>query len=247
MPHSAITSESVHFVLPPEKIAEKLVRIGKHPYLNHTELKIVKPQLEEEEDGYKNILSLLKISFNVNFSTYKESTINRRISRRMAIHQIEKLKDYMKLLRSDRVELQALFDDLLIGVTSFFREPETFQVLAEKVYPEIFKERLPETTIRVWVPGCATGEEVYSVALSLREFTEKIGAITSIQIFGTDISDKNIEKARAGVYPETIAENVSEDRLKHFFTKIRLTSQFETCACSPRKTLLLIRRFQTWI
>lgn len=210
-----------------KKIAEQLVRIGKHPYLNHTALKVVKPQFEEEGDDYRNIMALLKLAFNVNFSGYKESTINRRISRRMVIHQIEKAEDYVKLLRSDRGALQALFDDLLIGVTSFFREPETFQVLAEKVYPVILKDRSPQATIRVWVPGCATGEEVYSLAVSLREFMEKTGSITPIQIFGTDISDKNIEKARAGVYQDSISEHVSEERLKHFFSKIKQKYQID--------------------
>ncbi len=219
MPHSATVSESVHFVLTPEKIADQLIRIGKHPYLNHAELKVVKPKMEEA-DAYKNILAMLKLAFNVNFSAYKESTINRRISRRMVIHQIDKIDDYVKLLRSDRHALQALFDDLLIGVTSFFREPETFQTLVEQVYPAILKDKTPEATIRLWVPGCATGEEVYSLALSLREYMEKTGATNSIQVFGTDVSDKNIEKARAGVYPDSIAENVSEERLKHYFSKI---------------------------
>ncbi len=219
MPHSAVASESVHFVLTPEKIAEQLVKIGKHPYLNHAQLRITKPKMEEE-DAYKNILALLKLAFNVNFSAYKESTLNRRISRRMVIHQIDKIEDYARVLRNDRVELQALFDDLLIGVTSFFREPETFEVLTERVYPLILKDRLPETTIRIWVPGCATGEEVYSLALSLREYMEKMSSSMPIQIFGTDISDKNIEKARAGVYPDTISESISDKRLKHFFTRI---------------------------
>ncbi len=219
MPHSATVSESVHFVLTPEKIADQLIRIGKHPYLNHAELKVVKPKMEEA-DAYKNILGMLKLAFNVNFSAYKESTINRRISRRMVIHQIDKIDDYVKLLRSDRHALQALFDDLLIGVTSFFREPETFQTLVERVYPAILKDKTPEATIRLWVPGCATGEEVYSLALSLREYMEKTGATNPIQVFGTDVSDKNIEKARAGVYPDSIAENISEERLKHYFSKI---------------------------
>ncbi len=168
MPHSATASESVHFVSTPEKIADQLVKIGKHPYLNHAELKVVKQKVEEE-DAYKNIMTLLKLAFNVNFGAYKESTLNRRISRRMVIHQIDKIEDYVKLLRNDRGALQALFDDLLIGVTSFFREPETFEVLTEKVYPLILEERAPESTIRIWVPGCATGEEVYSLALSLHE------------------------------------------------------------------------------
>ncbi|MFB3890294.1 MAG: chemotaxis protein CheB [Candidatus Bathyarchaeia archaeon] len=217
MPHSAIASESVHFVLPPAKIASELARIGKHPYLNHSKLRVVKPKVEEA-DSFQNILAMLKLSFGVNFSAYKESTLNRRISRQMVLHQIDKIEDYVNSLRSDRNVLQALFDDLLIGVTSFFREPDTFQVLAEQVFPILVKNRSPETPIRIWVPGCATGEEVYSIALALREFQEKEGNVQPIQIFGTDISVKNIEKARAGIYPDSISENVSAKRLKHFFS-----------------------------
>lgn len=218
MPHSAVSAGIVNFVLSPEKIADELARIGKHPYLNHEKLRIIKPKIEEV-DKYQAILSMLKLAFNVNFAAYKESTINRRISRRMVLHQLDRIDDYVKLLREDRAELQALFDDLLIGVTSFFREPETFQILIERVYPVIFKNRSPESVVRVWVPGCATGEEAYSIALSLKEYMDKNNITISVQVFGTDISDKNIEKARAGLYPDTISESVSEERLKRFFTK----------------------------
>jgi two-component system CheB/CheR fusion protein len=112
----------------------------------------------------------------------------------MVIHQIVEAEDYVELLRKDRRALQALFDDLLIGVTSFFREPETFQVLEEKVYPAILKDRSPEAMVRVWVPGCATGEEVYSLALSLREYMEKTGFSKPIQIFGLTLAIKILRK-----------------------------------------------------
>jgi two-component system CheB/CheR fusion protein len=219
MPHSAIASESVHFVLPPEKIAEELTRIGKHPYLNREELKIVKPKIEEL-NHFQKIMALLRITFNVNFSAYKESTINRRISRRMVLHQIEKIEDYVTFLRNDKVEQQTLFDDLLIGVTSFFREPETFKQLEVEIWPNILKDKTSETPVRVWVAGCATGEEVYSLVLSLKKFMEKTGKIVPIQFFGTDINEKNIEKARAGIYNQALIENVSEQILNHFFKRV---------------------------
>jgi two-component system CheB/CheR fusion protein len=221
MPHSALSSGTVNFVLSPGNMAKELTRIGKHPYLNHTHLEVVKLKEEEKEEGnLQSILTMLKLAYNVNFSDYKESTINRRISRRLVLHQIDRMEDYVDLLRKDRGELQALFDDLLIGVTSFFREPETFQVMAEKVFPLILKERPAEAAVRVWIPGCATGEEVYSVAIALREYMEKTGVSVPLQIFGTDISDKNIEKARTGIFPENVSENISEQRLKHFFSKV---------------------------
>ena len=117
-------------------------------------------------------------------------------------------------------ELNALFDDLLIGVTSFFREPQTFEALKEKVFPELIKNRSPNDSIRVWVPGCSTGEEVYSLAIAIQEFLEeKVITDMRVQIFGTDANEKNIEKARQGIYPKTIEDKVSANRLKKFFNR----------------------------
>jgi two-component system CheB/CheR fusion protein len=218
MPHSAVAAGVVHFSLPPHKIAEELARIGKHPYLNHAGLKVVKPEIEEE-DNFRTILALLRLTYGVDFSAYKESTVNRRLSRRMIINQIDKMDDYVKLLRTDKKEIDALFFDLLIGVTSFFREPEGFDLLTKEVFPIILEDKTRKFTVRIWVPGCSTGEEVYSIAICLREYLEKTGTNVNVQIFGTDVSDKNIEKARAGLYPETIADDVSEKRLSNFFSK----------------------------
>jgi two-component system CheB/CheR fusion protein len=218
MPHSAVAAGVVHFSLPPHRIAEELARIGKHPYLNHTGLKVVKPEIEEE-DNFRTILALLRLAYGVDFSAYKESTVNRRLSRRMIINQIDKIDHYVKLLRTNKAEMDALFFDLLIGVTSFFREPEAFDILTKDVFPIILEDKTRKYTVRIWVPGCSTGEEVYSIAICLREYLEKTGIPVNVQIFGTDVSDKNIEKARAGLYPETIADDVSEERLKNFFSK----------------------------
>ena len=219
MPHSAVAAGVVHFVLPPHRIAEELTRIGKHPYLNHTALKVVKPEIAEEEDSFRSFLAILRLTYGVDFSSYKESTVNRRLYRRMVINQIDKLDDYVKLLRANRAEVEALFTDLLIGVTSFFREPEAFDLLTKEVFPVILEDKTRKFTIRVWVPGCSTGEEVYSLAICLREYLEKTGTNVNVQIFGTDVSEKNVEKARAGIYPETIADDVSEERLKRFFSR----------------------------
>ena len=210
----------VHFALPPKEIVKELVRIGKHPYLNHTGLKVVKLKAEEEEDSFRSIITILRLAYNVDFSAYKESTVNRRLSRRMVINQSENMEDYAKLLRSSRAELAALFNDMLIGVTSFFREPEAFDILTKEVFPAILKDKNSKATIRVWVPGCSSGEEVYSLAICLKEYLEKTGIHVNVQFFGTDVSERNIEKSRAGVYPESIADNVSEARLKRFFSRV---------------------------
>ncbi len=221
MPHSALSSGAVNFVLPPKKIAEELVGISRHPRLNHVEIvSVEKPEALTEDDGVRSILSLLNLKFQVDFNNYKASTVNRRISRRMVIHKIESIANYLRLLRKNDEEMQSLYEDMLISVTSFFREPETFQFLSEKVLPQIMKDRPSETTIRIWVPGCSSGEEVYSIAICLREYFDKTGTNTPVQIFGTDINDKNIEKARAGVYAENITAEVSEARLNRFFTRV---------------------------
>ena len=219
MPHSAVAASVVHFVLPPHKIAEELARIGRHPYLNHTRLKVIEPEIEEE-DSFRTVLAILRLAYGVDFSSYKESTVNRRLSRRMVINQIDKIDDYVKLLRINKAETDALFTDLLIGVTSFFREPEAFDILTKEVFPAILMDKTRKSTVRIWVPGCSTGEEVYSIAICLREYIEKTGTNVNVQIFGTDVSEKNIEKSRAGIYPETIADDISEVRLKHFFARV---------------------------
>ncbi len=218
MPKNAIAAEIPDFILSAEQIARELLRIGKHPQPIHSETKKV-PEQEKVETDLKKIILLLKTSFGVDFAHYRETTIDRRITRRMVINKTENMKEYVEYLRKHPNELQSLFDDLLIGVTNFFREPDTFAVLKGKVFPELVKSRSPNESIRVWIPGCSTGEEVYSFAITIQEFLEE-KAIPEIrvQIFGTDANEKNIEKSRQGTYPKNIEDNVSENRLKRFFT-----------------------------
>jgi two-component system, chemotaxis family, CheB/CheR fusion protein len=217
MPRNAIDAESTHFVLSPEQIAIELVNIAKHPQLTRPETG--PSEQEKAEADLRKIVMLLKASFGVDFTHYKETTINRRITRRMVINKIENVKAYVEYLRAHSNELQALFDDLLIGVTSFFREPETFVLLKEKVFPEFIQNRSSKESMRIWVPGCSTGEEVYSLAIALEEFLEeKSKPELRIQIFGTDANEKNVEKARQATYPKTIEDSVSEKRLTRFFT-----------------------------
>src|SRR5438309_2923676 len=158
----------------------------------------------------------------VDFSDYKPATVKRRIIRRMALHQTGTLKDYVQLLRHHPAEVEALHEDLLIKVTSFFRDPAAFEALKAEVFPGILKHRSPEEPIRVWVPGCSTGEETYSQAIALLEFLGHRTADIPIQLFGTDLSQESIGKARAGVYPESIVADVSPERLRRFFDKVEV-------------------------
>ncbi len=216
MPRNAIAAGAPDFILSTEQIAKELGRIAKSPQFIPSE-KVSEPEKAESE--LKKIIILLKSSFGVDFTHYRETTTNRRITRRMIISKTENMKDYVEFLRAHPNERQALFDDMLIGVTNFFREPNTFLALKEKVFPEMVSKKISGDFIRVWVPGCSTGEEVYSLAIELQEFlTEKELTGISIQIFGTDANEKNVEKARLGTYPKSIEDKVSENRLKRFFT-----------------------------
>ncbi len=214
MPKNAIAANTAFFVLPPEKIAEELTTLAKHPQLSQLQ------KIEDTKEGsdLKKIYMMLKVAFGTDFTHYKETTMNRRITRRMVINKTADLETYIKYLETHPVELQELFDDLLIGVTSFFREPKTFLALKEKMFPEIIKKKSQSEPVRVWVPGCSTGEEVYSLAIAIQEYLEENVILdVKIQIFGTDVNQKNIEKARQGTYRKSIEDNVSESRLKEFF------------------------------
>ena len=220
MPTSAIAAGCVDFVLPPDGIARELARISQHPYVGN-----VFAALDPEEAGTDSqitqIFRLLRRVAKVDFSEYKPPTIVRRIQRRMVLHKIERLTDYVALLHRDRAEANALYQDLLINVTSFFRNSEAFDALKEIVYPAILKMRGSSASpIRIWVPGCSTGEETYSHAISLVEFLGEEKTELPIQIFGTDLSDLAIQRARAGVYKESIEADVSPIRLRRFFHKI---------------------------
>lgn len=220
MPKNAIAEETSYFILSPEQIAEELSSIAKHPEITRQKMETTEPQQEGEEKDTQTIFVLLQGAFGVNFANYKRSTVNRRISRRMVLNKIENLRKYILYLRVHREELQALFDDLLIGVTGFFREPAAFDLLKERIFPAILEKKDPNQAIRVWIPGCSTGEEVYSIAIALEEYLEEKNiAGCQIQIFGTDLNEKNIEKARHGVYPRSVEDKVSGDRLKRFFSQ----------------------------
>ena len=220
MPASAISAGYVDFVLPPEGIAQELERIRQHPYVAGTLLEPGEGQ--ETVDAFMGqVFRLLRRATGVDFSEYKPPTIGRRIQRRMALNRVHTLAEYTALLHRDRGEVHALYQDLLINVTSFFRNPEAFEALKSDVYPAILKARTqPTSAIRIWVPGCSTGEETYSLAISLMEFLGDEKTEIPIQIFGTDLSEGAIQKARSGIYKESIGADVSTVRLRRFFHKV---------------------------
>ncbi len=219
MPASAVASGSVDLVLPPEGIAEELTRIAGHPYVSGSiELEAVG---ETREAQMGQLFSLLRRATRVDFSEYKPPTIGRRVARRMALHKIEQLADYIALLQRDQGEVNALYQDLLINVTNFFRDPEAFEALKKVVYTDLLRRRENSTSpIRIWVPGCSTGEEVYSHAIALMEVLGEERSDVPVQIFGTDLSEPAIQRARTGVYRETIHADVSPIRLRRFFHRV---------------------------
>ncbi len=219
MPESAVESGFVDFVLPPEKIGIELARIARHPRL----LQGVAPAQEEtgsEATGalQAKILRLLSARTGVDFTHYKSSTLRRRIEHRMLLRGVHDEVQYLRLLGKEPPEVDALFRDALIHVTSFFRDPPVFQTLVETVLPLIIKNKSLGDPIRFWVPGCSTGEEVYSLAICLLEALPSDVERPRIQIYATDISETAIARARAGVYPKSINREVSAARLRRFFS-----------------------------
>jgi two-component system, chemotaxis family, CheB/CheR fusion protein len=217
MPRSAVSAGCVDYVLSPKAIARELARISRHPLVaQQTALSGFVPG---ESAGLAIIFQLLRRSTGVDFTHYRQTTILRRIQRRMVVHKFDRLDDYVKYVQTNPAEIKALYQDMLINVTSFFRNPRVFDALKAEVFPSLFKSRRPELAIRVWTPACASGEETYSVAIALLEYLGDKGSQVPIQFFGTDVSETSIGKARSGIYPENIQGDVSPERLRRFFTK----------------------------
>ncbi|TAE54275.1 MAG: PAS domain-containing protein, partial [Nostocales cyanobacterium] len=238
MPKAAISSGCVDFILTPPQIAEKLVEININNFGNafgntfdiipQTTAEIT-PKITTETinkinaeiaDPLLRIFALLKQTNGVDFTCYKQNTLRRRINRRMKINNITDIKEYALYVENNPVEVKKLFQDLLITVTSFFRDPEAFKILAEKVFPVLLEKRKRDDTIRIWVTGCSTGEEAYSLAISLIEFLSLQSFNIPIQIFATDVNEVLIEKARIGIYNTNQIEGVSPERLARFFTQV---------------------------
>ena len=209
MPSSAATGADA--VLAPEAIADEIVRISRHPYVSRGGSH---PQADE---ALKKIFVMIRGSYGTDLSFYKFGTVQRRIERRMALNKVERLEDYLRLLGSHSTELKTLYRDLLINVTSFFRDTEPFVVLREVVFPRILERKKPGDTIRIWVAACSTGEEAYSVGICLLEALGDRAQEFRLQLFATDLDGEAVARARVGQYPESIAADVSPDRLRRFF------------------------------
>jgi len=216
MPRSAMATGMVDDVLPPAKLFKRLKSYVKHIVPGGRSSTVA--QVDKRQHLNK-IFVLLRNQTGHDFSYYKPTTILRRIERRMNINQIETLPDYVRYLQRNRLEVETLFKELLIGVSNFFRDPEAFEVLKKEVIPALFQGRPLDKAIRVWVPGCATGEEAYSIAMLLREHMDSLGQEYKLQVFATDIDSNAIESARSGIYPVGIAVDVPEAYLRRFFTR----------------------------
>jgi two-component system CheB/CheR fusion protein len=218
MPRQGIAADHVDLILPPAQIATELTRLGRqfaHPDVLPLQ-DIVPPA---EEPHFTRILTLLRGVSGIDFQNYKPSTLRRRIARRMLLKRSANIADYVQLLQTHSQELRDLQEDVLISVTRFFRDPDVFDALKQELFPRLFDNRMPEQPVRVWVAGCSTGEEAYSLAICLLEFFSGLAIDPPIQIFGTDASEQSVERARLGIYPESISAEISPERLRRFFVK----------------------------
>ncbi|MFE1746358.1 CheR family methyltransferase [Coleofasciculus sp. H7-2] len=219
MPITAVATGNVDFILPPEKIAEELANFSRNPLLVYPLPPIAVAELLEPGDALVTIFALLRTATGVDFSHYKPTTLARRIQRRMLLYKLENLEDYARYLQDNPAEVKALYEEILIHVTSFFRDPEAFQLLKKQVFPTITQNK-SGFPIRIWIAGCSTGEEVYSIAICLLEFLENQATQPQIQIFATDISETAIDKARSGIYQENQMIDVSSERRRRYFNAI---------------------------
>jgi two-component system CheB/CheR fusion protein len=242
MPRSAIASGCVDFVLSPRDIAAELARIARHPCLAaalppearapaaQTSQKPLAdgpveqaspPPIEAQaapgaREEFKKVLLLLRHHSGVDFSLYKATTVQRRILRRMVLSRLDTLPAYAQFLRGNPQELGALYSDMLINVTSFFRNPKAFEFLEREVFPKLLQQNR-EDPIRAWVAGCSTGQEAYSLVMACLEAAGQAGDTPKLQVFATDLNEHGLEKARAGLYPKTVVQDVSPERLRRFF------------------------------
>ncbi|MCS3797340.1 chemotaxis protein CheB [Niastella sp. OAS944] len=218
MPQSAIDADAVDFILSPEEIPLQLARIS--------EIFRISMEGEKEdiktarEDAFRQLIALLRVRKGNDFTYYKQTTIRRRIMRRMGLNKIDSITDYLTFFRENIAEQDLLYQDLLIPVTGFFRDPKTFTALSETVFPNVLKGKDDANPIRFWIAGCSTGEEPYSMAISLSEYLEERIADYKIQIFATDISERSIAKARIGIYAKKDMGGLNAYLLEKYFTRV---------------------------
>ncbi len=223
MPKSATASGCVDFTLAPEQIAQEIVRIVAHPYLTRAATQVDGTEPDTEGDSDKAvllpILQMLRGATGVDFTSYKTNTLKRRITRRMVLQKFESLEPYARMLRDHPAELEALYRDILINVTSFFRDPEMYDVLKQRVLPALTSNRPAHDPLRIWVLGCSTGEEAYSLAMLCTETMVAPHGSARAQIFATDLNAADVEFARTGLYPQQRVQGLSGERLQRFFTE----------------------------
>jgi two-component system CheB/CheR fusion protein len=220
MPQSAVAAGCVDFVLSPKRIARELERIAKHPLISSAGLVKADKSIITPDKGLGSIFDILRFAKGLDFTHYKTTTISRRVSRRMVLLKLENLKGYIKFLRDNKKEVEELYEDLLLKVTSFFRDQKVFHTLKKRVIPAILKNKTKNQGVRIWVPGCSSGEEAYSIAMCLIEAMGNKASAVPVQIFATDVSESGIDKARRGIYGKNIKDSITPERLKRFFTKI---------------------------
>jgi len=213
MPRSAVAAGHVDRVLPPAKIARELTRLARSLSAPNGRREI------NGGNGLKKILDLLRSHCGVDFEMYKASTIQRRIQRRMLLHRINRAETYFNFLRDHPKEIETLYGDVLVNTTGFFREPEVFQTLGEKVFPQLVRKRAAFDPVRVWVLGCSTGQEAYSIAMSYLEFAARTRSPLPLQLFASDLNEQILEKARAGLYSKNQVAEISPERLRRFFVE----------------------------
>jgi two-component system, chemotaxis family, CheB/CheR fusion protein len=218
MPNTAVATGAVDFVLPPEMIASELANLSQNPLLIRPLPPIIETEAPQQpEEALVIIFSLLRSNMGVDFSLYKLTTLDRRIQRRMLLYKMERLEDYAEYLQAHPGEIKALYEEFLIHVTHFFRDPEAFDLLKTQIFPMMMQNKPVDTPIRIWVPGCSTGEEVYSLAICLLEFLSDQITQPPVQIFATDISEIAIDRARTGIYALNQMVEVSPERRRRFF------------------------------
>ena len=237
MPAGAIAIGVVDLILLVQDIFCHLLRLKN----TSIELPVDGDAYSAIETDRLTICGLLRTHLGHDFRDYRRQTFLRRVERRMAVVNTPELKDYIAKLRTDPAEISALFRDLLIRVTSFFRDQETFEILASKIIPPLFNGKMADGMVRLWVPGCATGEEAYSLAMLLREQMDSLPAPPKVQVFATDIDDLAITTARFGRYPKTLLEGLSPERLRRFFT----LSQDMYCVTKEIRELCTFLRSQS--
>jgi signal transduction histidine kinase/chemotaxis response regulator CheB len=204
MPRSAVSSGCVNFVLAPPQIAHEIVGLAPHLASRDAESEEAPPPTDE----FAQVLTVLRHETGVDFTQYKSNTLHRRIRRRMALHRFPTLAEYAQYLTATSKEVEALYQDILIGVTRFFRDPESFEMLKKRVFPALFKDRSRHDPVRLWVLGCATGEEAYSLAMAVKEYASSVNSQVPLIVYATDLNKLAIEKSRAALYPKAIAADV---------------------------------------